>query len=134
MQNGDCDGVAFQIGFQPLYRCHCQSGYNFPMKNKPALEINPKFEKWRIKQTPGLSRRVFEMMDGGQKIFPKEGISEIRDLLDEVKHSTVFSIAQLQNAYNVDVADLFNSAEELRKAVEGFETKDGIVEIRELPV
>lgn len=131
MQNGDSDGVAFQIGFQPLYRCHCQNGYIFPMKDEPALEINPKFEKWRFKQTPGLSRMVFEMMDGGQKVFPNEGITEIRDVMDEIKQSTVFSIEQLQNAYDIDVTESFNSAEELRNAVEGLETKNGTIEIRE---
>lgn len=27
LDNGDLDGMAFQIGYQPLMRCHHQSGY-----------------------------------------------------------------------------------------------------------
>lgn len=32
LDNGDLDGMAFQIGYQPLMRCHHQSGYVYPLR------------------------------------------------------------------------------------------------------
>lgn len=34
LQSGDMDGVALQIGYQPLQRCAQQSGYIYPMRNE----------------------------------------------------------------------------------------------------
>lgn len=37
LQSGELDGVAFQIGYQPLLRCSYQSGYIYPMRNQEPL-------------------------------------------------------------------------------------------------
>lgn len=66
------DGMAFQIGYQPLMRCHQQSGYIMPMMNAIPLQSDNRFEKVRFLQLEELSNRVYEMMDKGKKIFPHE--------------------------------------------------------------
>lgn len=99
LDNGDVDGIAFQIGLQPLMRCHYQSGYILPMKEDAPLQDNWHFEKIRFKQSPELSQRIFEMMDGGKKVFPQEGISEARDILDRMKHNMIFSEHDVEYVY-----------------------------------
>lgn len=43
LQSGDMDGVALQIGYQPLQRCAQQSGYIYPMRNESSLQ-----EDWHL--------------------------------------------------------------------------------------
>ena len=88
--SGDLDGMAFQIGYQPLMRCHHQSGYIFPMRSKYPLQADNRFEILHFRQSPELSQRVFEMMEGGKKVFPYEGISEAKNILDQIKNAKVF--------------------------------------------
>lgn len=76
LDNGDLDGMAFQIGYQPLMRCHHQSGYVYPLRYGIPLNEDRRFERMRFKQSVELSQRVFKMMDGGKKVFPQEGITE----------------------------------------------------------
>lgn len=76
LQSGDMDGVALQIGYQPLQRCAHQSGYIYPMRNEKSLQENWHFEKLRFKHSVELSHQVYRMMDGGKKVFPNEGVTE----------------------------------------------------------
>lgn len=100
--SGDLDGLAFQVGYQPLMRCHNQYSYIFPLKNDNPLQNNQHFEKLHFIQSPELSQKVFDMMDGGKKVFPHEGISEAKDILDKMKRATVFSEEDIKEVYNVD--------------------------------
>lgn len=133
LQSGDMDGVALQIGYQPLYRCHHQSGYIFPMRNEAPLQQNKKFEKLRFRQSVELSNCVYELMDQGKKVFPNEGITEIRDMVEQLKHSIVFSMEEVEMSYENDGVDraIFPSAEELRAALQGFQMPEGKVEIKD---
>ena len=132
LQSGDMDGVAMQIGYQPLYRCDHQSGYIFPMRDEPDLQDNWHFEKMRFKHSVELSRQVYEMMDGGKKVFPNEGITEIKGFVDELKHCVMFSFDDLKTAYEVDGVDktIFPTIDSLRASVDGFQTPDGRIAIR----
>ena len=71
-------------------------------------------------------------MDGGKKAFPYEGISEIRSMVEELKHTVVFSMEHLEAVFEVDGDDknIFPSIDVLRKALQGFVTSDGSIEIR----
>ena len=131
LQSGDMDGVAMQIGFQPMYRSGYQSGYMFPMRNEPSLQENWHFEKLRFKQSVAFSQQIFEMMDGGKKVYPHEGLSEIKEYVDDLKQSVVFSIDDLTSAYELDGVDktLFPTANSLRSDIQGFETEDGRIDI-----
>lgn len=105
LDTGDCDGVAFQIGLQPLMRCHHQSGYIYPMKIDSPLQDNWNFEKIHFLQSPELSQRVFDMMEGGKKVFPYEGISEARAILDLIKGSFIFSDDDVLCVYDFEHID-----------------------------
>lgn len=130
--SGDLDGLAFQIGYQPLMRCQYQSGYIMPMTNSAPLQEDKRFEKLRFLQSEELSNRVYEMMDRGKKVFPHEGIGKILNILRTIQHATSFSEDDLQYAYEVGAADknLFPTIDELRKAVTSFQVEGRFVSIQ----
>lgn len=119
IDGGDLDGIAFQIGLQPFYRCHAQSGYVFPMKTERPLEENPLFEKILFPQSEELSQRVFQMMHEGQDVYPNEGIEEGLDVLHQIQTGTLFSEDDLLWAYEIDECDksIFPSLSVLRSAL-----------------
>lgn len=136
LQSGDMDGVAIQIGYQPLQRCAHQSGYIYPMRNEKSLQENWHFEKLRFKHTVELSQQVYRMMDGGKKVFPNEGVTELRDYIERIKHSVVFSMDELQAVYDCDGIDktIFPTIDDLKNALTGYTTSDGIVAIQDKPI
>lgn len=131
LQSGDLDGIAFQIGYQPLQRCDFQASYVFPMRGLPPLQEDWRFEKMRFRQTPELSRRVFEAMDGGAKVFPEEGITKLRDTLEDIRTCTLFSIDELEAAYEYDSIDrtVYPTVGNLRADLAGFTIRDGVVDV-----
>ena len=136
LQSGDMDGFAFQIGYQPLQRCAYQSGYIFPMRNERSLQENWHFEKMRFRQTVELSQQVYHMMDGGKKVFPNEGITELRSYIEQIKHSVVFAMDELKAVYENDGINkvIFPTVDDLKKAVLGYKTPDGEIVIRDEPI
>lgn len=136
LQSGDMDGVALQIGYQPLQRCAHQSGYIYPMRNEQPLQGNWRFEKLRFNHTVELSRQVFDMMDGGKKVFQNEGVTELRDFIDQIKHSVVFAMDELRAVYDCDGINktIFPTIEDLKKSLSGYIIADGTVKIQEDPI
>lgn len=136
LQSGDMDGVAMRIGYQPLYRCHAQSGFIYPMRNAIPLQQDVRFEKMRFRHSARLSQRIFDLMDNGKKIFPQEGISAIHHVLNRIKHSVVFSIDDVECAFGIDGIDrnIFPTLGDLKSALQGFRTVDGVVVLQEEPV
>lgn len=100
LQSSELDGVAFQIGYQPLLRCSYQSAYIYPMRHQEPLQKNGHFRIMKFKQSVKLSKWVYEKMDGGKKVFPNEGISKLNDYINEIKKTTTFSYDELENVYN----------------------------------
>ena len=84
-------GVIYPLGFQPFMRCHMQSGYGMYMRELYPLQHDFEFEKLKFKQSVELSRKVYEMMDGGKKIYPHEGLSQAQFIIDEIRKLTTFS-------------------------------------------
>lgn len=103
------------------------------MRNEKPLQENLFFEKMRFKHSVELSKQVFEMMVGGKKVFPNEGISELQDYIDRIKHSTVFSMKELSSVFKYDGIDkeLFPEIGCLKAALEGYRTSDGVVTIQD---
>ena len=136
LQSGDMDGVALQIGYQPLQRCAHQSGYIYPMRNDRPLQDNWHFEKLRFKHSVELSQRVYNMMDGGKKVFPNEGITELRDYIERIRHSVVFALDELHAVYDGDGIDMsiFPTIDALKKALDGYTTINGAVKIQDEPI
>lgn len=130
--SGELDGMAFQIGYQPLMRCHHQSGYIMPMMNATPLQSDNRFEKIRFLQTEELSNRVYEMMDKGKKIFPYEGIGKALDILHTIQKAVIFSEDDLLYAYDYGVVDkkMFPTIDDLRKAITAFQVDGECVSIQ----
>lgn len=136
LQNGDMDGAALQIGYQPLQRCAHQSGYIYPMRNEAPLQEDWHFEKLRFRQSIELSQQVYKMMDNGKKVFPHEGINELRSYIEDVKHSVMFSMDELNAVFEEDGIDrnIFPTLGDLKRWVTGYKTEDGVIGIQEEPV
>lgn len=130
--SGQLDGMAFQIGHQPLMRCHYQSGYIMPMMNATPLQSDNRFEKLRFLQSEELSNRVYEMMDKGKKIFPYEGIEKALDILHTIQKALIFSENDLLYAYDygVVVKKMFPRIDNLRKAIITFQIDGKCVSIQ----
>lgn len=131
IDTGLWDGVAYQIGLQPLYRCHTQSGYIYPMKTMEDIRRNGQFERIRFLQTEEFSNQIFRMMDEGKKIYPEEGITKIMDILEQMCRTLAFSENDLLEAYEWDEADQkeFSSIDQLRAALQSNETARLIEEV-----
>ena len=90
--------VIYPLGFQPFMRCHMQSGYGMYMREPYPLQKDFEFEKLKFKQSVELSRKVYEMMDGGKKIYPHEGLSQAQFIIDEIRKLTTFSTEAFEYA------------------------------------
>lgn len=53
-------------------RCHMQNGYGIYMRMPMPLQQDIQFEKLRFRHHEELSQRVYEMMEGGERIYPHE--------------------------------------------------------------
>ena len=119
VDNGLWDGVAYQIGLQPFYRSHTQSGYIYPMKNLGDIRSSGKFERMCFPQSVEFSRRIYDMMDGGKKIYPDEGITKAQDVIESIQHSFYFSEDDLLWAYELEESDktVFPTIDSAREAL-----------------
>lgn len=131
IDNGLWDGVAYQIGLQPFYRCHAQSGYIYPMKTMDDIRHNGQFERIRFPQTVEFSNQMFNLMEEGKKIYPEEGIVQVMDILKQIGSSLVFSEDDLIQAYECEEADKteFPSINQLRAILQSSETTRLLEEI-----
>lgn len=122
MSSSALDGTSFQIGFQPFYRCQYQSGYVLPMREDAPLQQNNHFEKLRFRQSVAFSERIYNMMDGGKKIFPQEGIAEALPVLRSIQSATVFSHDDVEKVYELEAVDqsLFPTLQAYENALSGF--------------
>lgn len=83
--------VIYPLGFQPFMRCHMQNGYGIYMREPLPLQEDFQFEKLKFKQNVKLSNAVFELMEGGKKIYPHEGLGQAQFIIDEIRNLTEFS-------------------------------------------
>ncbi len=90
--------VIFPIGFQPFMRCHMQNGYGIYMRGKRPLQNDFAFEKLRFRHSEKLSNKYYEMMEGGEKIYPHEGLTKAQFIIDEIANANVFSEAAFRYA------------------------------------
>ena len=89
------------IGYQPFMRCHSQHGYGICMKKPFPLQEDSLFEKLHFRHDEKFSREMFEKMDCGRKIYPQEGLNQFDDIIELVKHTTIFS----REAYDIALTD-----------------------------
>ncbi len=130
IDSGVFDGVAFQIGYQPFLRCEMQNGYVMSLRNGRPLNENSYFEKIYFKQSLKLSKKVYDMMDKGKKVFPNEGINKAKKWLDEIKKTFKFTTADLDRVYDVDInKDIFKSKDEFKKELLSFSFDDNKIKL-----
>ena len=60
------------------------------MRENQPMQQNNHFEKLRFRQSVTLSKRIYDMMDGGKKIFSPEGIAEALPILQRIQSTVVF--------------------------------------------
>ena len=76
------------------------------------------------------------MMDGGKKVFPNEGVTELRNYIVQIKHSVEFAMNELQAVFHCDGIDktIFPTIDDLKNALVGFTTHDGVIKIQNEPI
>jgi len=96
-----------------------------------CLQEDIRFEKLRFPQSTDLSKKIFDLMEGGNKIFPHDGISKANNILRKMQHETRFSEDDLLAAYEYWETDktLFPTIDALRASLLSMEFKDGNIEI-----
>lgn len=110
------EGAILPIGYQPFMRCHTQYGYSMHMKDSVPLQDNPIFEQLRFRHNEKLSRDVYELMGGGEKIYPQEGLNDFYDVIDSIASATNFSEEAFQ--YALEKNNLAAHAEQYKRALE----------------
>ncbi len=96
----------FPVGYQPFMRCHMQSSYVAQMNKNDTLQIDPTFEELRFKHSEKLSNYIYEKMEGGNKVYPQEGLNKIADEIQRIKEKKYFTIETFEDAYNNIKIDL----------------------------
>lgn len=105
------------IGYQPFRRCHSQYAYGIQMKKRCSLQEDIFFEKLHFRHNEKLSQDVFDMMNGGESIYPKEGLNEFADVIEKIKCATSFSKEALEYAVNKN--EYYTGVEQAENALLG---------------
>ena len=135
IDSGQYDGYAFQIGYQPFMRCHQQYGYIYPMRYHKDLQSDSRFEKIYFKQSPELSKKVYDMMHQGKDIFPYEGINYAKEYLDKIKNEYKFYIEDVKDVYETIVnKKIFPTFEIFKNKLLSFSYNNNTIEILENPI
>lgn len=121
-EESDAKNRILPIGYQPFMRCHSQHAYAIHMKEASPLQDDIIFEKLHFRHDEDLSKRIYEKMDCGRKIYPQEGLDEFDDIIETIKNMTTFS----SEAYHtvLDTEACYSSDEEARKALKGINIID----------
>lgn len=66
-------------------------------------------------------------------MFPNEGVTELHDYIERIKHSVVFAMDELRAVYDCDDIEktIFPTIDDLKKALAGYTTPDGVVVIQD---
>lgn len=107
--------VILPIGFQPFMRCHSQHAYGIHMRTPFPLQEDITFEKLYFRHSEKLSREVYDRMNGGQAIYPQEGLNDFADIIDKIRATTQFSEEAFK--YVLDNSSYFSSAQEAQNAL-----------------
>ena len=95
---GDVENLIYPVGFQPFMRCHMQSGYGIYMRTPHPLQYDVGFEKLKFRHSEELSQKVFDLMQGGELIYPHEGLKQAQFIIDGIAKATSFSEEAFQYA------------------------------------
>lgn len=123
------ENLIYPIGYQPFMRCSMQYGYGIYMRVSMPLQDDYVFEKLRFKHSEELSKRVYEMMEGGKKIYPHEGLRDADYIIDQIRSGTVFSEDAFQYALYRSQEYTLSDKEACRKDLESFRIEGKSIKI-----
>lgn len=127
---GDMENLIYPLGFQPFMRCHMQNGYGIYMRKPNPLQQDFEFEKLRFRHSEKLSQDVFELMHGGELIYPHEGLKQADFIIDEISRLCVFSEEAFQYALYRSHYYRLSDEEQCRRDLAGFLIDDRPVVIQ----
>lgn len=81
----------FPFGHQPFVRCSLQTGYGIYSRGAGSLQDDHSWEQLRFRQDEGLSRFIFDLMEGGKNIYPDESLDCVAGHLKGISQATQFS-------------------------------------------
>lgn len=90
------------IGFQPFIRCSNQSGYMIEAGEPYDLYLDRSFSKFKFRHTPEICQWIFEEMEGGRRVYPKEMFGTCEDIVATIKESNQFT----EQAFTIVVSHL----------------------------
>lgn len=105
------------IGYQPYMRCHSQYAYGMYMEEPLSLQNNIKFEQLYFRHNKKLAYEIYEYMEGGEKIYPHEGLRAFQDIIDNINTTDKFSEEALFYAFgkNHYYNDIDNAIKDLQE-------------------
>jgi len=129
------DKIAFQIGYQPFYRCSYQDGYVMSMHRDYPLQNDIYFEKLKFKQNEELSQYIFNKLNRGKDVFPNEGIENLSSFIHQIQHTLTFSSDELRDVYNNEIShEIFKTFSQYKLALEKFSVNGSRVNIVDEPI
>ncbi len=91
IHRGSIPNLIMPIGFQPFMRCSMQNGYGIYMRQPQPLQNDNGFERLCFRHSERLSNKVFDMMQGGELIYPHEGLKQAEFVIKNIAEATSFS-------------------------------------------
>lgn len=92
------NNIPVPIGYQPFVRSSIQSGYAIYDRGAMPLQEDSSFEQFRFEQDPEFSKDVFDMMNGGKRIYPDESLTEALPIVGSIACATSFTKEALNYA------------------------------------
>lgn len=126
---GEVGNLIYPLGFQPFMRCHMQNGYGIYMRTPMPLQQDIQFEKLRFRHHEELSQRVYEMMEGGERIYPHEGLKQAEYIIEQIRTATSFSEEAFQYALYRSHYYKVEEAEAVRQRLAQFKVNGKGIEI-----
>lgn len=126
---GNTQNLIYPIGFQPFMRCHMQNAYGIYMREDNPLQNDLHFEKLKFRHNEQLSQKVFDLMKGGELIYPHEGLKQADFIIKQIKSACCFSEEAFQYALYRNHWFTVKDANLAKKELQHFSINDQHIEI-----
>ena len=99
------DNCSKIIGYQPFCRCHRQRGYYIDSDissecwRQSVLSVLG-YTKCYFDRTPELSKRLFDEFEGGNILFPEDGLFQFDDEIKHIQETNIFSVEIFERTFN----------------------------------
>lgn len=114
----------YPMGYQPFLRCEKQSAYYISTSKNYDLYRDPTFEKHRFRLTEELCEWIFNKMNKGADIYPKDISGDCSDIIASLNEKKEYSESALDLV--LKNWDIYNEKDYLIKKFDelGFKIKD----------